>query len=110
MSRRDDDQLIREMLAPEVEQAVEALGFWLRRHDRLPAYRPAARAEARGKIRYWQARVLADAPRAPLATIACAGPAVRVARLAVGYHARRLLHRTVLVTAAVLVLVVLASR
>src|SRR5262245_41010926 len=110
MTLREDDRLIRELLAPDVEQAIEALAFWLRRHDRLPVYRLGARAEARSKIRYWQAQVLADAPRAPLATMACAGPALRVARHAAGYHARRAMGRTAVAGAAVLALVVLAGR
>src|SRR3954466_12884423 len=86
VSHSDDDRLIRELLAPDVEQAIEALAFWLRRHDTLPVYRPAARAEARRRIRYWEERVAADVPRSPLAALSCAGPALRVARHAAGYH------------------------
>ena len=86
MGRREDDQIIAEMLAPDVEEAFEALGFWLRRHARLPFYRRTARAEARRMITYWQRRSLADAPRAPLATLANAGPGLRAARMLIAYR------------------------
>ena len=68
MSRADDERILREMQAPDIEEALEALGFWLERHGKLPFYRRTARAEARRMIGYWQGRVLSDAPRAPTTT------------------------------------------
>lgn len=93
MGSRDDDRIVREMLAPDIEETLEALGFWLRRHSGLPIYRRRARAEARQMIRYWQARSLADAPRAPLATIANARSVLDVTRLLAIYQARRFANR-----------------
>ena len=98
MSGRDDDRIIREMLAPAVEDSVEALGFWLRRHRRLPLYRRAARAEARRMIRYWQGRLLTDARRDPLV----ARSVLHVGRLAVAYHSRRTAQRISAVGLAIL--------
>lgn len=82
------------MLAPDLEEALEALGYWLRRRRQLPFYRRAARRETEHMIRYWQARAIADAPRSPIALLVC----VRVARLAAGYHARRVFGRFTLLT------------
>jgi hypothetical protein len=48
MSGRDDDRIIREMLAPAVDDSVEALGFWLRRHRRLPLYQRSTRNSGSG--------------------------------------------------------------
>ena len=93
MAGADDDRIVREMLAPDVEQAFESLAYWLERHRRLPAHRLRARAETRRMIGYWQARAVSDVPRAPLDALAHAGSAARVARLAAGYHARRTMHR-----------------
>ena len=66
--RSEDDRLISELLAPEVEQSLDALSYWLRRHDRLPFYRRSDRAEARRMIAYWQGRAVSDASRAPIDT------------------------------------------
>jgi hypothetical protein len=93
MAVSDDDRIISEMLAPDVEQALESLGYWLERHRRLPARRFRARAESRRMIGYWQSRAIADVPRAPLDALANAGAAAHVARLAAGYHARRTVNR-----------------
>jgi hypothetical protein len=41
-----------------VAEAREALAFWRRRLKRLPWYRRAARAEARGMVARWQRRVV----------------------------------------------------
>jgi hypothetical protein len=102
MSARDDDRIVREMRAPAVEDSVEALGFWLRRYRRLPLYRRSARAEARRMIRYWQGRLLTDAPRDPLATLGSARSVLQVGRLAVGYHSRRTAQRASVVGLAML--------
>ena len=106
----DDDHLIREMLAPDVEQSLEALGFWLRRYDGLAAYRLRARAEARRKIRYWEGRVVADLPRAPLATLSCARPAIRVAGDAAAFHLRRAAQRTAVVGLGLAAVILVAAR
>ncbi len=102
MSGRDDDRIIREMLAPAVEESVEALGFWLQRYSYLPLYRRSARAEARRMIRYWQGRVLADAPHDPLTTLWAARSLLHVGRLAVAYHSRRTAQRISVVALALL--------
>jgi hypothetical protein len=109
MSRRHDDRIIREMRAPAVDDAVEALGFWLRRYGRLPLYRRSARAEARRMIRYWQGRLLSDAPRDPLATFWAARSVLHVGRLALGYHSRRTLQRTSAVGLALLAVAGIAT-
>jgi hypothetical protein len=41
-----------------VAEAREALAFWRTRLNRLPWYRRAARAEARGMVARWQRRVV----------------------------------------------------
>lgn len=109
MSRRDDDRIIREMRAPAVEDAVEALGFWLRRHDRLPIYRRSARAEARRMIRYWQGRLISDAPRDPVATLWAARSVLHVGRMALGYHSRRTLQQMTVVGLALLAVAGIAT-
>ena len=101
-SGRDDDRIIREMLAPAVPESVEALGFWLRRHRRLPLYRRSARAAARSMIRYWQGRLLADARRDPMAALRAAGSVLDVGRLALAYHTRRTARRVSVVALAIL--------
>jgi hypothetical protein len=102
MARSDDDRILREMLAPDLEEALEALGYWLARRTQLPFYRRAARRETERMIRYWQARAIADAPRAPIALLVCGRDVVRVARLAASYHAGRALGRITLLTVAAL--------
>jgi hypothetical protein len=69
----DDDRVIREMLAPNLDDALYALGFWLRRHSRLPFYRRAARREAERSIAFWRDRAIADASRSPAALFWSAG-------------------------------------
>jgi hypothetical protein len=90
MSRREDDRLIREMLAPEVETSLDALGYWLRRYDQLPFYRRGARAEARRMIDYWQGRAVSDATRAPI-------DAILNARAVVSVSGQLLAHKTTFV-------------
>lgn len=102
MRGRDDDRIIRDMLAPAVPECVEALGFWLRRHRRLPLHRRSARAESRRMIRYWQARLLNDARRDPVATLLAARPMLDVGRLAVAYHSRRTVQRIAVVGLAII--------
>jgi hypothetical protein len=104
MGEREDDRVIREMLAPNLDDALDALGFWLRRHSRLPFYRRAARREAERSIAFWRDRAIADASRSPGALLCSGRAVVRVMRLTVTYHARRFLARmTVLVVMAIAV-------
>lgn len=100
MRHGEDDRILREMLAPDLEEALDALGYWLTRRTQLPFYRRAARRETERMIRFWQARAIADAPRAPVALLACGRDVVRVTRLVASYHARRLLGRITMLTLA----------
>jgi hypothetical protein len=93
MSARDDDRILREMLSPNLDEALDALAYWLERRTRLPLYRRAARREAERMIGFWQARAIADAPRSPLALLGRRRDVVRVTRLTAEYHARRVLGR-----------------
>jgi hypothetical protein len=104
MGHSDDDRVIREMLAPNLDDALYALGFWLRRHTQLPFYRVAARREAERSIAFWRERAIADASRSPAALFGSAPTVVRVMRLTFTYHARRFLARmTALVLTAIAV-------
>jgi hypothetical protein len=104
MGRSDDDRVIREMLAPNLDDALQALGFWLARHAQLPFYRRAARREAERSIAFWRERAIADASRSPAALFGSGRTVVRVMRLSLTYHARRLLARmTALVLTAIAV-------
>ena len=109
MGRSDDDRVIREMLAPNLDDALQALGFWLQRHTQLPFYRRAARREAERSIAFWRERAIADASRSPGALLWSGRTVVRVMRLAATYHARRVLARmTVLVLTVIAVGVAVA--
>jgi hypothetical protein len=104
MGHGDDDRVIREMLAPNLDDALYALGFWLRRHSQLPFYRRAARREAERSIAFWRERAIADASRSPAALLWSGRTVARVMRLAFTYHARRFLARmTALVLMAIAV-------
>lgn len=101
------------MLTPNLDEALEALGYWIERRARMPFHRRAARREAERMIRFWQARTITGARRAPVALILSRGTAADVARLAVAYHARRILARMTTVAvglAALLAVVTLAGR
>jgi hypothetical protein len=109
----DDDRVLREMLAPNLDEALEALGYWIERRTRLPFHRRAARREAERMIRFWQARTIASARRSPLALILSRRTAAGVTRLAVEYHARRILARATTVAlgfAAFVAAITLAGR
>ena len=109
MGRSDDDRVIREMLAPNLDDALYALGFWLRRRTQLPFYRRAARREAERSIAFWRERAIADASRSPGALLWSGRTVVRVMRLTFTYHARRFLARmTALVLMAIAVGVAVA--
>jgi hypothetical protein len=104
MGRSDDDRVIREMLAPNLDDALHALGFWLQRHTQLPFYRRAARREAERSIAFWRERAIADASRSPGALFSSGRTVVRVMRLTLAYHARNFLARmTVLVVGVIAV-------
>jgi hypothetical protein len=114
MGARDDDRLIREMLATSLDDAVYALSFWLGRRSRLPFHRRAARRESERMIRFWQAQVVSGARRSPVGLLVSGGPIVRVTRLAIGYHVRRLLARLTIAVLVVMtslaVVLILAGR
>jgi hypothetical protein len=107
--RSDDDRILREMLAPNIEECLEALEFWLRRYPTLPVYRRSARAEARKMINYWQARSLADAPRAPASLIANAGSAISVGRQLVAYRWANLIRRGAVAGLLIVALITIAA-
>lgn len=109
MSRADDDRILREMQAPDIEEAVEALGYWLGRHDRLPFYRRTARAEARRMIAYWQGRLLADAPRAPMQAIGHARQLAAVGGQLVAYRAGHVARRGALTVIGVGALIIFVA-
>lgn len=92
MGRTADDDILRELNAPDPGEAMEALGYWIERRRRLPVYRRAARREAERMIAFWQGRTLRDVTRAPLTALAT-GEVVTVAGLVAGYHAHRVAGR-----------------
>jgi len=87
-----DDEVLRELNAPDPAEAMEALGYWITRRRGLPVYRRAARREAERMIEFWQGRTLRDVTRAPRAALAT-GEIVAVAGLVAGYHAHRAVGR-----------------
>jgi len=105
--------VIREMLAPSLDDALYALGFWVRRHQRLPFYRRAARREAERSIAFWQSRAISDASRSPAALVLSGRTVVHVMRLTGAYHTRRVLGRMttlVLMTVAAVTAIVMLGR
>jgi hypothetical protein len=106
MGRSRDDRILREMLTPDFDEALEALGYWIHRRSGLPFHRRAARREAERMIEFWQAHALSGVRRSPAALILSPRSVAGVARLAVAYNARRILRR--LTTAAVLVFALVA--
>jgi hypothetical protein len=111
MGRSDDDRLISDLLAPDVEESLEALGYWLHRHDRLPFYRRTARAEARRMIAYWQGRAISDATRSPIDAVMNARTAVVVSGQLVAHKAHLAMRRGAVVVGALgALIVVLVAR
>jgi hypothetical protein len=106
MSRREDDRLIREMLAPDVEESLDALSYWLQRHDRLPFYRRSARGEARRMIAYWQGRAVSDATRSPIDTLLNARTAVAVSGQLVAHKAHLAVRRSAITVGALGALII----
>jgi hypothetical protein len=109
VGRREDDQLLRELRAPNVEEAVGALGYWLRRHERLPFYRRSARAEARRMIEFWQGRALTDVAHAPLSAAANARVVIGVTGQLVAYRAARVLRRGAVTVGALAALIAVVA-
>jgi hypothetical protein len=93
MHPSEDDRVLREMLTPNLDEALEALGYWIERRTRLPFHRRAARREAERMIAFWQARAVCGARRSPVALLLRRRAVAGMARLAVAYHARRILAR-----------------
>ena len=106
MRRSADDRLISEMLAPDVEESLDALSYWLRRHDGLPFYRRSARAEARRMIAYWQGRAVSDASRSPIDTLLNARAAVAVSGQLVAHKAHLAMRRGAITVGALGALIV----
>ena len=106
MGRREDDRLVREMLAPDVEESLDALSYWLQRHDRLPFYRRTARAEARRMIAYWQGRAVSDATRSPIDTLLNARAAVAVSGQLVAHKAHLAMRRSAVTVGALGALII----
>jgi hypothetical protein len=113
MGSSEDDRVLREMLTPNLDEALEALGYWIQRWTRLPFHRRAARREAKRMIELWQARAISGVRRAPVALILSRRTVTGVARLAVAYHVRRILARVTTVAvafSALVAVVILAGR
>src|SRR5947209_19981575 len=76
-SRFADDQLLRSLLAPpDLDDGIEALGYWRARSRRLPWYRMRARREATRMMVRWEQRVgaaLVAQRGAPLENLLSAG-------------------------------------
>ncbi len=106
MGRREDDQLIREMLAPEVETSLDALAYWLRRYEQLPFYRRGARAEARRMIDYWQSRAVSDATRSPIRALLNARAAVAVSGQLIAHRTQFVVRRSAVTLGAFSALVI----
>jgi hypothetical protein len=92
VARTADDELLRELNAPDPAEAMEALGYWITRRRGLPFYRRTARREAERMIAFWQGKTVRDVRRAPRAALAT-GEIVTVAGLVAGYHAQRAVGR-----------------
>ena len=109
--RSEDDRILREMLTPNLDEALEALGYWIRAPDAAAVPPPGGPPRGRADDRFWQARAITGARRSPVALILSRGAAADVARLAVAYHARRILARmtTVAVDSAALAAVVMLA-
>ncbi len=100
MRSSEDDRVLREMLTPNLDEALEALGYWIERRTRLPFHRRAARREAERMIAFWQARAVRGARVSPIALILSHRAVAGAARLAVAYHARRILGRVTTIALA----------
>jgi hypothetical protein len=112
-SRFADEQLLRRLLAPpDLNDGVEALGYWRARSRRLPWYRISARREASRMTVSWEQRVgaaLIAQRGAPVASRLSAG--LLLARTRLGRWTRRARVAVVatVTVAAVLVAVPIAA-
>jgi hypothetical protein len=105
-SRFDDQQLLRQLLAPPaLDDGIQSLTYWRERWRRLPWYRIAARREAARMMIRWERRVaaaLAAQPGAPVSTSMSAALLLARTRLARwGRHAGIAVLVTISVVAAV---------
>ena len=110
MGRRDatDEQLVGRLLAPpDLDDGVESLDYWRRRHQQLPWYRLRARREATRMMVRWEQRVgaaVVSQRREPLEARVSAG--VLVARTRLSRWTRR---AGIAVLAAVTTVIVLLA-
>jgi len=110
MGRRDatDEQLVGRLLAPpDLDDGVESLDYWRRRHQQLPWYRLRARREATRMMVRWEQRVgaaIVSQRREPLEARVSAG--VLVARTRLSRWTRR---AGIAVLAAVTTVIVLLA-
>src|SRR5436309_12638889 len=112
-SRFADEQLLRRLLAPpDLNDGVEALGYWRARSRRLPWYRISARREASRMAVCWEKRVgaaLVAQSGAPVASRLSAGLLVARARLVRWTRRARVAVVATVTVAAVLVAVPVAA-
>lgn len=110
MGRRDatDEQLVGRLLAPpDLDDGVESLDYWRRRHQQLPWYRFRARREATRMMVRWEQRVgaaIVSQRREPLEARVSAG--VLLARTGLSRWTRR---AAIAVLAAVTTVIVLLA-
>ena len=110
MGRRDatDEQLVGRLLAPpDLDDGVESLDYWRRRHQQLAWYRLRARREATRMMVRWEQRVgaaIVSQRREPLEARVSAG--VLVARTRLSRWTRR---AGIAVLAAVTTVIVLLA-
>lgn len=112
-SRFADEQLLRRLLAPpDLDDGVEALGYWRARSRRLPWYRVSARREAARMTVRWEQHVgaaLVVQRGAPLASRLTAGLLIGRTRLARWTRRARIALIATVTVAAVLVAVPIAA-
>lgn len=112
-SRFADEQLLRRLLAPpDLDDGVEALGYWRARSRRLPWYRMSARREAARMTVRWEQRVgaaLVAQRGAPVASRVSAGLLIARTRLGRWTRRARIAVVTTVTAAAVLVAVPIAA-
>src|SRR5947209_14358357 len=112
-SRFADEQLLGGLVAPpDLDDGVEALGYWRARSQRLPWYRMSARREAARMTIRWEQRVgaaLLAQRGAPLASLLPAGLLLARTRLGRWTRRARVALAATVTVAAVLVAVPLAA-
>src|SRR5436309_6960494 len=112
-SRFADEQLLRRLLAPpDLNDGVEALGYWRARSRRLPWYRIRARREASRMTMSWEQRVgaaLVAQSGVPVASRLSAGLFLARTRLGRWTRRARVAVVAIVTVAAVLVAVPVAA-